>query len=248
VSGTELVEVRAEGAIRRIVLNRPEKRNALTREMYAALAEAIREADADPSVAAVLLSGAGKGFCAGNDLVDFLEEPPSGEDSSVFRFLRALVEVQVPLVAAVHGNCIGIGATMLLHCDLVVADATTVLSFPFVALGVVPEAASSLLLPSVAGARRAAELLLLGEPVDADAALDAGLLTRVVPAGEQVDAALAIAERLAGLPREALRATRGLLHAPAEPVGERLRREAALFVERLASPEFAELARRALGR
>jgi len=248
VSSSDLVRTETIGATRRIVLDRPEKRNALTREMYATLSAAIREADADASVACVVISGEGKGFCAGNDLVDFLEDPPTGDDSPVFDFLRTLVAVQVPLIAAVHGNCVGIGATMLLHCDFAVADESAVLSFPFVALGVVPEAASSLLLPRIAGQRLAAELLLLGQPVAARAALESGLLTSVVPGGGHVAAALALAERLAALPREAVRTTRALLHAPDEAPVDRMRREAAHFLERLASPEFAQLARRVLGR
>jgi len=248
MSDDGLVRVSTSGATRRIVLDRPDKRNALTRAMYAALADAIREADADDDIAAVVLSGEGSGFCAGNDLVDFVEDPPTDQDSPVFRFLRTLVEVRVPLIAAVHGNCVGIGATMLLHCDFAVADESAVLSFPFVRLGVVPEAASSLLLPRIAGQRLAADLLLLGQPVAARAALEAGLLTNVVPAGGHVEAALVLAERLAALPREAVRATRALLHAPDEPPVDRMGREAAIFIERLRSPEFAELARRALGR
>jgi len=243
-----LVRIETSGATRRIVLARPDKRNALTRAMYETLCTAIREADADPGIAAVVISGEGRSFCAGNDLVDFLHDPPTGEDSSVFRFLRALVEVRVPLIAAIHGDCVGIGATMLLHCDFAVADETAVLSYPFVSLGVVPEAASSLLLPRVAGTRLAADLLLLGRPASARAALEAGLLTNVVPAGGHVDAALALANRLAALPREAVRATRALLHAPEETTSERMRREAAIFVELLGLPEFAELASRALGR
>ncbi|MBO9578335.1 MAG: enoyl-CoA hydratase/isomerase family protein [Microbacteriaceae bacterium] len=248
MSENELVQVREVGAARHIVLNRPEKRNALTRAMYATAADALLAADADPGVAAVVISGEGKAFCAGNDLLDFLDEPPTGEDSPVLRFLRALVEVRVPLVAAVHGSCVGIGATMLLHCDFAVADDTAVLSFPFARLGLVPEAASSLLLPRIAGSRLAAELLLLGQSIGADAALQAGLLSSVVATGTQVPSAFAVAERLAALPRDAVRATRELLHAPDEPPLDRIRREADRFVERLASPEFAELARRALGR
>jgi len=248
VSDHDVVRVETSGAIQRIILDRPAKRNALTSGMYETLSRAIRGADADPSIAAVVISGEGMAFCAGNDLVEFLQDPPTGEDSSVFRFLRTLVEVEVPLIAAVHGDCVGIGATMLLHCDFAVADESAVLSFPFVALGVVPEAASSLLLPRVAGTRLAADLLLLGQPLSARGALESGLLTNVVPVGRHVDAALALARRLAALPREAVRATRRLLHAPEEPVLERMRREAAVFVERLGSPEFAELAERALGR
>ncbi len=248
MSGADLVEISTVGTTRRIVLNRPEKRNALTREMYAALSTGIREADADESVAAVVISGEGKGFCAGNDLADFLDQLPLDEPSPVLQFLSTLLDVRVPLIAAVHGSCVGIGATMLLHCDFAVADETAVLSFPFVALGLVPEAASSLLLPRVAGARLAAELLLLGQPIAARAALDAGLLTSVAPDGGHVAAALALAERLGALPREALRSTRELLHAPDEPPADRIRREAARFAERLGSPEFIELAKRALGR
>lgn len=248
VSDTDLVRVRTSGATRHVVLDRPDKRNALTRDMYVRLADAIREADADPSIACVILSGEGKAFCAGNDLDDFLQDPPTGEDAPAFQFLRTLIDVQVPIVAAVHGNCVGIGATMLLHCDFAVADETTVLSFPFVTLGLVPEAASSLLLARIAGPRLAADLLLLGQPVSARAALEVGLLTSVSPRGEHLHAALALADRLAALPREALRASRALLHAPDEPVLDRMRREAAVFVERLGSPEFAELAKRALER
>lgn len=246
MSDTDLVRISTTGATRRIVLDRPNKRNALTREMYETLTAAIRDADADPAIAAVVISGAGMAFCAGNDLVEFLQDPPTGEDSAVFRFLRTLVEVHVPLIAAVHGSCVGIGATMLLHCDFAVADETAVLSFPFVSLGVVPEAASSLLLPRIAGTRLATDLLLLGQPASARAALEAGLLTNVVPSGGHVDAALALGRRLAALPREAVRATRALLHAPEESTTERMRREAAIFVERLGSAEFAQLASRAL--
>lgn len=248
MSDSEYVRISTSGATRQIVLDRPEKRNALTRDMYATLSNAIRDADADMAISSVVISGEGKGFCAGNDLVDFIQDPPTGEDSEVFQFLRTLVEVQVPLIAAVHGNCVGIGATMLLHCDFAAADESTVLSFPFVSLGLAPEAASSLLLPRIAGQRLAADLLLLGQPVSARAALEVGLLTSVTPLGGHVDAALALADRLAALPRESVRVTRGLLHAPEEPTMDRMRREAQLFIERLGSAEFAELAKRAMGR
>lgn len=247
MSDDDLIRTSTSGAIRRVEMVRPDKRNALTRGMYARLSDALRAADADSSIAAVVLSGAGVAFCAGNDLVDFLEDPPTGEDSPVFQFLRALVDVRVPLIAAVHGSAVGIGATMLLHCDFVVADESAVLSFPFVRLGLTAEAASSLILPRIAGTRLAAELLLLGEPVSARAALEAGLLTNVVPTDRHIDAALALAERLAALPTEALRATRALLHAPEESTLDRMRREATVFTERLDSPEFAAAARRTLG-
>jgi len=245
--GDDAILVTTEGAVRHLRFNRPEKRNAFTHAMYARLADELRAADEDPAVAAVVLSGEGPAFTAGNDLRDFLADPPRDESSPVFRFLRALHEVQVPLIAAVQGNAVGIGATMLLHCDFAIADETAVLSYPFVSLGVVPEAASSLLLPRAAGPKLAASLLLLGERVAARAALDSGLLTEVVEPGRALDAARSIAARLATLPHEAVRATRSLLHAPDEPVPARFTREAGRFVERLGSDEFRKLAARALG-
>jgi len=242
------IEVSDAGGVRHIRLNRPAKRNALTQAMYEELTSALRRADADESIGAVLISGEGHGFCAGNDLVDFISSPPTGEDSAVFRFLMALIEVRVPLVAAVHGQAVGIGATMLMHCDFAVADETAVLSYPFVPLGLVPEAGSSLLLPRIAGPKLAARLLYLGEPIGAREAFDAGLLTSVVAPGEHLDAAKHLAGRVAALPREAVRASRALIHGPEETTVERIRREAVIFVERLNSPEFAEQARRILSR
>lgn len=242
------ITVTDEAGIRHVRLTRPAKRNALTRAMYEQLAAALREADADASIGAVLISGEGHAFCAGNDLVDFLANPPKGEDSAVFRFLMSLIEVRVPIVAAVHGQAVGIGATMLLHCDFAVADETAVLSYPFVPLGLVPEAGSSLLLPQIAGSKLAARLLYLGEPIGAREALEAGLVTSVVAPGEQLDAARHLAGKVAALPRDAVRSTRALIRGPEETTVERIRREAAVFVERLGSPEFAEQAQRFLGR
>lgn len=244
----DAILVTTEGTTRHLRFNRPDKRNAFTHAMYQRLADELRSADADPAVTAVILSGEGPSFAAGNDLGDFLADPPRDESAPVFQFLRAIHEVRVPVIAAVQGNAVGIGATMLLHCDFAIADETAVLSYPFVGLGVVPEAASSLLLPRSAGPKLAASLLLLGERIAAGAALDAGLLTEVVEPGRALDAARTIATRLATLPREAVRATRSLLHAADEPVAERFGREAALFVERLGSAEFQELASRALRR
>jgi len=245
---SDAIQVTTEGSTRHLRFARPEKRNAFTHAMYARLADELRTADADAAITAVVFSGEGPAYQAGNDLGDFLADPPRDEDAAVFRFLRALHEVEVPLIAAVHGDAVGIGATMLLHCDFAVADETAVLSFPFVRLGVVPEAASSMLLPRSAGPKLAASLLLLGERIAARAALDVGLLTEVVERGRALDSARRIAERLATLPRESVRTTRALLHAAEEPVPARFSREAARFVERLESAEFRELAARALGR
>lgn len=244
---TPAVLVDTVGSTRRLRLNRPEKLNAVTAAMYVELEAALRDADADASVTSVVISGEGSAFTSGNDLADFLDDPPVGPDAPVMRFLAALTEVEVPLIAAVHGHAVGIGATMLLHCDFAVADRTAVLSFPFVRLGVVPEAASSRLLPRAVGPKLAASLLLTGEPLAAAAALEVGLLTSVVEPGHAPAAAMAIADRLAALPREAVRATRRLLHAPEETTRERMDREAAVFADRLRSTEFRTLAAKALG-
>ncbi len=240
--------VETDGTTRLLRFNRPDKRNAITTAMYVALEAELRAADADPGITAVIFSGEGGAFTAGNDLVDFLSDPSIGPDAPVLRFLRALVEVEVPLIAAVHGHAVGVGATMLLHCDFAIADETAVLSFPFVRLGLVPEAASSLLLPRAVGPKLAASLLLTGEPLAAAAALEVGILTSVVERGHAPAAAMTIAARLAALPREAVRATRRLLHAPEETTSARIDREAAVFGERLGSAEFQALAAKALGR
>jgi enoyl-CoA hydratase/carnithine racemase len=226
------------GAVLHLRLNRPEKKNALTLEMYTALGEALRGAEDDPGIRAVLLSGAGDAFTGGNDLRDFLERPPTDESSPVLRFLDALIGSTRPLVAAVQGLAVGVGTTLLLHCDLVYAARAARFHLPFVQLGLVPEAGSSLLLPQRIGRARAAEMLLLGEPMDAEAALAAGLVSRVFAEEELMEQAWARAERLAAQPPEALRATRDLLRqADRAPLAERMRQEGALFVQRLRSEE-----------
>lgn len=235
---SENVLVERRGAVLHLRLDRPEKKNALTVEMYAALADALRAAEEDPGTRAVLFSGAGDAFTAGNDLRDFLERPPTDEGSPVMSFLQALVESTRPLAAAVQGQAVGIGTTLLLHCDLVYAARSAVFRLPFVQLGLVPEAGSSLLLPRRVGSARAAELLLLGEPMGAEEALTAGLVSRIFPEETLLEEALARAERLARLPPEALRATRALLRQEDRAaLPGRMRQEAALFVERLRSDE-----------
>jgi enoyl-CoA hydratase/carnithine racemase len=210
--------------------------------MYGALADAVEAASADRSVRAILLRGEGQDFAAGNDLADFLQVRPGGdEEIAVWRFLRALCACETPLIAAVHGNCVGIGTTMLLHCDLVVAEEGARFSLPFVDLGLVPEAGSSLLLPRLAGRRLAARYLLLGEPFGVDEALAIGLVSHRADTGKLETVLAVIVEQLLAKPVEALRATQGLLrHGAREEILERMRLESGIFAERLASPEVKE--------
>jgi enoyl-CoA hydratase/carnithine racemase len=237
---TEVVTTR-EGAVQRVQLNRPDKKNAITTAMYAALADAITAADADPAVRVLLLHGAGDCFTAGNDLADFLANPPQSEDRPAFRFLHAISHAAKPIVAAVHGVAIGIGTTMLGHCDLVYAAEGTRFHLPFVNLGLCPEGASSLLLPLVAGYQRAAELLMLGEPFDAARARAAGLVNEIVPGTQLLAAAAAAAQKLAAKPPASLRLTKRLLKRALLPqIEAALAAELEVFVERLDSPEAKE--------
>jgi enoyl-CoA hydratase/carnithine racemase len=236
---SEHVLVERDGDCLSVTLNRPERRNAITVAMYAALADAIEGAADDPSLRLITLQGRGEDFTAGNDLNDFLQAMPrDGEDIPVWRLLRALARNRVPLVAAVQGNAVGIGTTMLFHCDLVLAEESARFSMPFVDLGLVPEAASSLLLPRLAGRRRAARYLLLGEPFGAGDALAFGLVSHMVPTGG-LDAALArVMSALKAKPREALRLTQALLRSADESeILERMDLENGHFSERLSSNE-----------
>ena len=239
---SEHVRVDGNGEILAITLARPERRNAITVAMYATLADAIERASTDPAIRVITVRGEGQDFAAGNDLADFLQAAPRGdEDIPVWRLLRALARCETPLIAAVHGNCVGIGTTMLLHCDLVIADETARFSMPFVDLALVPEAASSLLFPRLAGRRRAARYLLLAEPFGAEEALDIGLASHVVPAGELDKTLDRLSAALLAKPPEALRLTQRLLRlGTCDEVLERMKREGSEFAERLASPEVKE--------
>ena len=238
--GTHIVAETSE-RVARIEIARPDKKNALTLEMYQALAAALAAAEADPQVRATLIHGKPDCFCSGNDLKDFLERPPHGERSPTFEFLRTLSTLEKPLVAAVGGPAVGIGTTMLLHCDLVYAAPNARFQLPFVPLGLVPEAGSSLLLPMIAGYQRAAELLLLGQPFGSAKALAAGFVTEVVPEGELLATARNAALALAALPPASLRLTKRLMKtALAEALAARIELEGTYFRERLASPEARE--------
>jgi len=235
---SEHVRVEKSGGVLAIALARPERRNAITVEMYGALADAIAEAFDDGQTRLITIRGEGQDFAAGNDLADFLAVRPSDDDIPVWRLLRALAECELPIIAAVHGNCVGIGTTMLLHCDLVIADDSARFSMPFVDLGLVPEAASSLLFPRLAGRRRAARYLLLAEPFGADEALAIGLVSHRVASG-QLDAKLEeIAGALLAKPAEALRVTQRLLRAGTkDEILARMKLESTMFAERLDSAE-----------
>ena len=238
---SEHVRVERDGVHLAITLARPERRNAITIAMYAALAEAIESAANDPSIRVISLSGDGQDFAAGNDLADFLDSDPRDGDIPVWRLLRALATCETPLVAAVHGNCVGIGTTMLLHCDLVVAEEGTRFSLPFVDLGLVPEAASSLLLPLLAGRRFAARALLLGEPFGVDEAEAIGLISHRATTGTLNEKRDSIVAALLAKPADALRQTQRLLREGQQAeVLERMKLEGGLFAERLQSAEVKE--------
>jgi enoyl-CoA hydratase/carnithine racemase len=237
---SEYIEVLAHGGRMRIRMNRPERRNAITVAMYAALADAVEAAAGNDGIRLITIEGAGEDFTAGNDLADFLAEmpPPGTTDIPVWRLLRALAKNEVPIIAAVHGNAVGIGTTMLFHCDLVLAEEGTRFVMPFVDLGLVPEAASSLILPRLAGRRRAARYLLLGESFEPKEALDFGLVSHVVPKGG-LDAALdSMVETMLAKPAQALRLTQRLLRrGPTQEILERMDLENGHFAERLTSDE-----------
>jgi enoyl-CoA hydratase/carnithine racemase len=230
-----------DGGVLRIQFNRPEKKNAITAAMYQALAHALRHADRDPAVRVALMHGAPDTFTAGNDLHDFLASPPHSTDAPVFQFLRAIHDFSKPLVAAVSGLAVGVGTTMLLHCDLVYCAPGTRFSLPFVDLGLCPEAASSFLLPRLVGYQRAAELLMLGEPFEAEFARDIGLVNEIVPAGTLLERAMAVAQKLAAKPVASLRETKMLMKQGIhEAVKLAMGDESEAFRERLASPEAKE--------
>jgi enoyl-CoA hydratase/carnithine racemase len=227
--------------VARIEIDRPDKKNALTAAMYQAMADAIRAAEADARVRVLLIHGKSDLFTAGNDLQDFLDNPPRDDNRPVFQFLYGISQAQKPIVAAVAGAAVGIGTTMLLHCDLVYAAPNARLQLPFVNLGLVPEAGSSLLLPALAGYQRAAELLLLGEPFSAHKGKEIGLVTEVVPEDQLFDTAMAQAKKLAGKPAASLRLTKRLMKQGQQAaVAQQIKLESGHFGERLASPEAKE--------
>ncbi|GJD35201.1 enoyl-CoA hydratase-related protein [Methylobacterium aerolatum] len=231
----------AGNGVRLVTIDRPQKKNALTGAMYDAMRAALEQADLSPEIRAVVFAGQPGMFSAGNDLTDFLGQGEGGfGDTPALRFIRQLARTQTPMVAAVDGIAVGIGATLTLHCDLVYASPVARLRMPFVELGLVPEAASSYLLPLRVGRLKATEILLLSETVDADAAFALGLVNAVIPADMLVEHALAQAARLAALPPGALSASRRLIRGDRDRVEAALEAEATAFEAQLRSPESQE--------
>lgn len=238
------IQVERLGAVQRVRIVRPEKKNALTLPMYEALTAALRAANDDDTLAATILCGQPEAFTAGNDIAAFMamtaQTTPGAEPvlgGPILDFLHALATSEKPLVAAVDGPAVGVGATLLLHCDLVYATARASLIMPFAKLGLVPEAGSSLLLPRAVGHRAAFELLVLGAPMSAERAYQLGLVNALVASEELDDAALASAQSLADLPRSAMLKSRAMLRGDPEALAARMDEEAREFARRLASPE-----------
>jgi enoyl-CoA hydratase/carnithine racemase len=219
---------------------RPEKKNALTQAMYRELAEGVDAAVADGGVRAILITGQPGIFCAGNDVEDFVQRD-TREEPAAFRFMRSMFACDKPVVAAVTGPAIGIGTTLLLHCDFVYVSDEARLQMPFVSLGLVPEFGSSLLVPRLMGHLKAAEKLLLGEPMSPQEAVDLGIANAVLPAGEVLHHARRIAERFNQLPPTAVRESKRLMRASiTERLPDVVEREGKVFTERLGSPEAKE--------
>lgn len=238
---TDHIIATTEDRVRTVVINRPEKKNALTLSMYRSLTDELKTAADDPEIRVVVLTGVDGVFTSGNDLADFQDAGVLGEDAPVFRFIQALPRFPKPLVAAVNGPAVGIGTTLLPHCDLVYADPNAVFLTPFSRLGVTPEAGSSLLLPLIMGLQRATEMLMLGETFSAERAREAGLVNEVVAPAELARHAAKRAETLATLPPEAIRQTKRLLRgAVLDDLQDVIELEGRVFRERLTSPEAAE--------
>lgn len=237
---SDQIKSATENGILLLTIARPEKKNALTADMYAAMATAITNADDDKNVRVILITGSEDSFTAGNDLKDFLDNPPLESSSPVFLFMHAIAGAKKPIVAAVNGLAIGIGTTMLLHCDLVYAVETARFQLPFVNLGLVPELGSSLILPALAGRTAAAELMMLGDMFNVDKATEIGLLNGTYSAETLMETARSAAEKLAAKPPAALRKTKALLNANIDDIRARIDQEAQVFGKQLNSAEVKE--------
>ncbi|KMS51943.1 enoyl-CoA hydratase [Novosphingobium barchaimii LL02] len=234
----ESIRITEDNHVLEIEIARPEKKNALTGEMYRSMTNALGDASQRREIGAVLVHGAGGAFCAGNDLADFISGPDGG--IAAFEFIRAIAAFPKPIVAAVQGLAVGVGTTLLFHCDLIYAAPDAQFIMPFVNLGIVPEAASSLLAPATIGYAKAAAMLLLGEALDAHGADQAGLITGIVAKDGLLDHARSKARALTAKPPEALLATRRLMKGDPTAIAARIEEEAALFRDAMQSPEAQE--------
>lgn len=241
---TENVIVKDEAGVRLIILNRADKKNAINQDMYAAMADALNAAQEDDALRVVVFTGSGDAFSAGNDMMDFLNPNARMGDADlpVERFLQAILTAKKPMLAAVNGLAVGIGTTMLMHCDLVYASDNARFSVPFINLGLMPEAASSLLLPAAIGPKKAAEMLMFGDFHDAETARDMGLINEVFTSESLMDEVMTRARALAAKPPSAMLLIKSLLKREPETPGARMARESALFAERLQSAECKEAA------
>lgn len=235
------VRVEVDARVMTITLDRPDVKNALTHDMYCAIADALIEADDSGEIRCVVITGVGDAFTAGNDLREFAQGMPEGEPP-VMRFLEALRDMDTPVIAAVNGVAVGVGLTMLLHCDLAFASENATFSAPFPRVGLVPEAGSSMLLPRALGTAWANDIILAGRTLTATDALVAGLVSRVVPAEELPDLAHEVAGRIASFAPNAMRESKRLVRSDRDRVIEQMNRENEVFLPRLKSAEFAEVA------
>ncbi|NRA53183.1 MAG: enoyl-CoA hydratase/isomerase family protein [Gammaproteobacteria bacterium] len=227
--------------IKHIVINRTKAKNALTGAMYLELVQALTQADCDNNIRAIIISGDENVFCAGNDLKDFLRNPPQDINAPAFKFLITIHQLKKPLIAATAGPAIGIGTTMLLHCDYVVSSNNTLFKMPFTSLGLTPEGGSSLLLTQLMGHRKAAELILLAKSFDAQTALTLGIINQVCDEGEVIQQAISVAQAMASQPPKAIQASKAVIKAPfVEPIKQAILAEAEVFMTHLDSDEARE--------
>ncbi|WP_371435220.1 enoyl-CoA hydratase/isomerase family protein [Polaromonas sp.] len=240
------IELQHDGRVRIITMNRPKKKNALTQEMYLDMAEAVDDASSNTQIKAIVLTGSPEAFTAGNDISNFLargtETPRADENqrSGGMIFLDSLLKSTVPIVAAIEGMAIGIGTTMLFHCDYVVASNEASFTTPFVGLGLIPEAASTLLAPAALGYRKAFEMLVMGRRMTAHDCYRAGFVNEVVESGAALKIALIAAQHIASLPTDAVAITRQLMRSTTAEIGQRMELEAKIFRQRVRSPEAIE--------
>lgn len=237
---TPYVVVEQRGHILHVALNRPDKKNALTHAMYTALADALARVESEPGLRLTFLTGTADCFTSGNDMLDFMQNPPTGTDSPVSRFLEGLRGASKPIVAAVNGPAVGVGTTLLLHCDLAYAGRGARFQMPFVSLGLCPEAGSSLLLPLMLGHRKAAQLLMLAETFGADEACEYGFVNAVFDDADYQQKAWEKAEQLAAMPPASVRLAKAQMRAAFPQLKDVMASEGAAFMARLKSPEAME--------